>query len=100
MISWISCIGQAGYIHASQLNSVVPGGVLHIADQLSERAQANGLSMFRVKKDFSGQSSLGQGGHWMGRIKITDTSLRDGHQSLWATRMSTDDMSPALDMVD
>lgn len=27
-------------------------------------------------------------------IKVTDTTLRDGHQSLWATRMRTDDMLP------
>jgi len=32
----------------------------------------------------------------MSRIKITDTSLRDGHQSLWATRMATEDMLPIL----
>ncbi|HWP95912.1 MAG TPA: acetyl-CoA carboxylase biotin carboxyl carrier protein [Syntrophomonadaceae bacterium] len=32
----------------------------------------------------------------MGKIKISDTSLRDGHQSLWATRMATDDMLPIL----
>jgi oxaloacetate decarboxylase alpha subunit len=36
----------------------------------------------------------------MGRIKITDTSLRDGHQSLWATRMTTDDMLPVLQNLD
>lgn len=36
----------------------------------------------------------------MGRIKITDTSLRDGHQSLWATRMTTDDMLPILGNLD
>lgn len=36
----------------------------------------------------------------MNRIKITDTSLRDGHQSLWATRMTTDDMLPILDQLD
>ncbi|MCR4400595.1 MAG: pyruvate carboxylase subunit B, partial [Syntrophomonadaceae bacterium] len=36
----------------------------------------------------------------MKRLKITDTSLRDGHQSLWATRMSTEDMLPVLEMVD
>ncbi|MDD4170638.1 MAG: acetyl-CoA carboxylase biotin carboxyl carrier protein [Syntrophomonas sp.] len=36
----------------------------------------------------------------MSKIKITDTSLRDGHQSLWATRMTTDDMRPVLDMMD
>lgn len=36
----------------------------------------------------------------MGKIKITDTSLRDGHQSLWATRMTTDDMLPVLSALD
>ncbi len=37
----------------------------------------------------------------MGRkIKITDTTLRDGHQSLWATRMRTEDMLPILDKMD
>lgn len=36
----------------------------------------------------------------MGKIKITDTSLRDGHQSLWATRMTTDDMLPVLAALD
>lgn len=36
----------------------------------------------------------------MSKIKITDTSLRDGHQSLWATRMTTDDMLPVLKNLD
>lgn len=36
----------------------------------------------------------------MTKIKITETSLRDGQQSLWATRMTTDDMSPVLDKLD
>lgn len=36
----------------------------------------------------------------MGKIKITDTSLRDGHQSLWATRMTTEDMLPVLEKMD
>jgi oxaloacetate decarboxylase alpha subunit len=36
----------------------------------------------------------------MKNIKITDTSLRDGHQSLWATRMTTSDMIPILDKID
>lgn len=36
----------------------------------------------------------------MKRIKITDTSLRDGHQSLWATRMTTSDMLPILKQID
>ncbi len=36
----------------------------------------------------------------MNKIKITDSSLRDGHQSLWATRMTTDDMIPILEKLD
>lgn len=34
------------------------------------------------------------------RILITDTTLRDGHQSLWATRMRTGDMLPILTRMD
>lgn len=34
------------------------------------------------------------------RILITDTSLRDAHQSLWATRMRTGDMLPILHKMD
>ncbi|MFA5800993.1 MAG: acetyl-CoA carboxylase biotin carboxyl carrier protein [Thermoleophilia bacterium] len=34
------------------------------------------------------------------RILITDTTLRDGHQSLWATRMRTADMLPILASMD
>ncbi|MGI6344886.1 MAG: oxaloacetate decarboxylase subunit alpha [Bacillota bacterium] len=34
------------------------------------------------------------------RIQIMDTTLRDGHQSLWATRMKTQDMIPILEMMD
>lgn len=33
----------------------------------------------------------------MARIKITDTTLRDGHQSLLATRMKTEHMLPILE---
>ncbi|NLC77621.1 MAG: acetyl-CoA carboxylase biotin carboxyl carrier protein [Clostridia bacterium] len=33
-------------------------------------------------------------------LKITDTTLRDGHQSLWATRMRTKDMLPILEKID
>ena len=36
----------------------------------------------------------------MSKIRITDTSLRDGHQSLWATRMATADMLPVLEKLD
>jgi len=34
------------------------------------------------------------------RVRITDTTLRDGHQSLWATRMRTVDMLPILESMD
>ncbi|MEO0092752.1 MAG: acetyl-CoA carboxylase biotin carboxyl carrier protein [candidate division WOR-3 bacterium] len=33
-------------------------------------------------------------------IKITDTTLRDGHQSLWATRMTTNEMLPIVEKMD
>ncbi|MEO0086086.1 MAG: acetyl-CoA carboxylase biotin carboxyl carrier protein [candidate division WOR-3 bacterium] len=33
-------------------------------------------------------------------IRFTDTTLRDGHQSLWATRMRLDDMLPVLEAID
>ncbi|TGE34229.1 acetyl-CoA carboxylase biotin carboxyl carrier protein [Desulfosporosinus sp. Sb-LF] len=33
-------------------------------------------------------------------VKITDTTLRDAHQSLWATRMRTEDMLPILSDLD
>lgn len=36
----------------------------------------------------------------MKRVKITDTILRDAHQSLIATRMSTAQMQPVLEMMD
>lgn len=36
----------------------------------------------------------------MARVKITETVLRDGHQSLIATRMTTDEMLPILGTMD
>ena len=36
----------------------------------------------------------------MKEIRIIDTTLRDGHQSLWATRMTTAHMLPVLDRMD
>lgn len=36
----------------------------------------------------------------MAKIKITETVLRDGHQSLIATRMRTDEMLPVLELMD
>ena len=34
------------------------------------------------------------------RIRITDTTLRDAHQSLWATRMRIDDILPIVETID
>lgn len=36
----------------------------------------------------------------MGKVKITETSLRDGHQSLMATRMATAEMLPIIEKMD
>ena len=36
----------------------------------------------------------------MGKIKLTETILRDGHQSLLATRMGTDEMLPVIGEMD
>ena len=36
----------------------------------------------------------------MAKVKITETVLRDSHQSLFATRMSTDEMLPILGELD
>lgn len=36
----------------------------------------------------------------MPKVGITETAIRDGHQSLLATRMRTEDMLPALEMLD
>ncbi len=34
------------------------------------------------------------------KVEITDTTLRDAHQSLWATRMRTEDMIPIAEKLD
>jgi oxaloacetate decarboxylase alpha subunit len=36
----------------------------------------------------------------MNKLKITDTTLRDGHQSLIATRLKTEEMIPILEKMD
>lgn len=36
----------------------------------------------------------------MRKVRITETAIRDGHQSLLATRMRTEDMIPALEQMD
>jgi len=34
------------------------------------------------------------------KLRITDTTLRDGHQSLWATRMRTKDIIDIIETID
>ena len=36
----------------------------------------------------------------MAKVKFVDTTLRDGHQCLWATRMSTAMMRPIMELMD
>ena len=36
----------------------------------------------------------------MSKLKITETALRDGHQSLMATRLKTEEMIPILETMD
>ena len=36
----------------------------------------------------------------MSKLKITETALRDGHQSLMATRLKTDEIIPILETMD
>ena len=36
----------------------------------------------------------------MNKISFTDTTLRDGPQSLWATRMRIEDMLPIIEKID
>ena len=36
----------------------------------------------------------------MSQVKVTETILRDAHQSLVATRMTMDEMLPALELLD
>lgn len=36
----------------------------------------------------------------MKKLGITDTTMRDGHQSLWATRMTMEDMAPIIEKID
>lgn len=41
-----------------------------------------------------------EGENMAGKVKVTDTTLRDAHQSLWATRMRTEDMLPIAELLD
>ena len=36
----------------------------------------------------------------MAKVKITETAFRDAHQSLIATRMTTEDMLPIAELMD
>ena len=35
----------------------------------------------------------------MAKVQITETALRDAHQSLIATRMTTDEMLPIIELL-
>jgi oxaloacetate decarboxylase alpha subunit len=47
----------------------------------------------QAKKEASGRPAPGP-------IRFTDTTLRDAHQSLWATRMKLEEMLPVLEQID
>lgn len=47
-----------------------------------------------------GRWGVKERGNSVKAVKITDTTLRDGHQSLWATRMRMEDMLPILTELD
>jgi len=44
--------------------------------------------------------NISEDGATMKKLKITETSLRDGHQSLIATRLTTEEMIPILEKMD
>ena len=48
--------------------------------------------MNTIKKDKEKKRSI--------QLRITDTTLRDAHQSLWATRLRTDDILEIIDVID
>jgi oxaloacetate decarboxylase alpha subunit len=53
-----------------------------------------------MAKDIKPVPADGPGSSSLPPIQFTDTTLRDAHQSLWATRMKTADMLPVLDHLD
>jgi len=60
-----------------------------MADQPTETAQSQKKRLTQRERD---QARI--------PLRITDTTLRDAHQSLWATRMRTDDMLRIADVMD
>ena len=53
-----------------------------------------------MTKDTKPVPASGPGSSSFPPIQFTDTTLRDAHQSLWATRMKTADMLPVLEHLD
>ena len=51
-------------------------------------------------KKINTEEVLSMPGNKKTRIRITDTTLRDAHQSLWATRMRTDDILEIASKID
>jgi len=56
--------------------------------------------MFSKHTGANRNSDIVKYGGNMAKVKITETILRDGHQSLIATRMTTEEMLPALEILD
>jgi oxaloacetate decarboxylase alpha subunit len=53
-----------------------------------------------MAKENKSAPDAGSGPSTFPPIRFTDTTLRDAHQSLWATRMKTADMLPVLEHLD
>jgi oxaloacetate decarboxylase alpha subunit len=53
-----------------------------------------------MTRDIKPASASEPGSSSLPPIQFTDTTLRDAHQSLWATRMKTADMLPVLEHLD
>ncbi len=57
-------------------------------------------SRTQARKKPAAKRNVGSGSSTRIPLRITDTTLRDAHQSLWATRMRTRDIVDILDTID
>ena len=69
--------------NAPEVDSAVAEAEKPVVEEVREAAEAPAVPAKQTRK-----------------IGITETILRDAHQSLMATRMSTEDMLPAMDAMD
>ena len=70
---------------------------IKFGDKLNiEEGVVNAKSVF----DAEGAETAMQWVKDQNRVLLTDTSMRDAHQSLFATRMRTKDMAPVIDVYD